>query len=68
MLKHIKLNIHLELSIYDEVCEVIVEQKKLLLMNLMIKRITVFGKLPKVNIPTAHGRHYNPHFGYVIEY
>ncbi|MGJ0301502.1 hypothetical protein NG753_10665 [Aliarcobacter cryaerophilus] len=31
------------------------------------KRITVFGKLPKVNIPTAHGRHYNPDFGYVIE-
>jgi type III restriction enzyme len=31
------------------------------------KRITVFGKLPKVNIPTAHGRNYNPDFGYVIE-
>lgn len=31
------------------------------------KRITVFGKLPKVNIPTAHGRHYNPDFGFVID-
>jgi len=30
-------------------------------------RITVFGKLPKVSIPTAHGRSYNPDFGYVIE-
>lgn len=30
------------------------------------KKITVFAKLPKVNIPTAHGRHYNPDFGYVI--
>lgn len=29
--------------------------------------MTVFGKLPKVNIPTAHGRNYNPDFGYVIE-
>ncbi len=31
------------------------------------KKITVFAKLPKVNIPTAHGRSYNPDFGYVIE-
>jgi type III restriction enzyme len=31
------------------------------------KRITVFGKLPRVNIPTAHGRSYNPDFGYVVE-
>lgn len=31
------------------------------------KKITVFAKLPKVNIPTAHGRNYNPDFGYVIE-
>jgi type III restriction enzyme len=31
------------------------------------RKITVFGKLPKVNIPTAHGRNYNPDFGYVIE-
>ncbi|PHS58480.1 MAG: type III restriction-modification system endonuclease [Sulfurimonas sp.] len=30
-------------------------------------KITVFAKLPKVNIPTAHGRSYNPDFGYVIE-
>lgn len=31
------------------------------------KKITIFAKLPKVNIPTAHGRSYNPDFGYVIE-
>jgi len=31
------------------------------------KKITVFAKLPKVNIPTAHGKSYNPDFGYVIE-
>jgi len=31
------------------------------------KKIIVFAKLPKVNIPTAHGRSYNPDFGYVIE-
>jgi type III restriction enzyme len=31
------------------------------------KRIVVFAKLPRVNIPTAHGRTYNPDFGYVIE-
>ena len=31
------------------------------------KKITVFAKLPKVNIPTAHGRSYNPDFGYVVE-
>jgi len=31
------------------------------------KNITVFAKLPKVNIPTAHGRSYNPDFAYVIE-
>ena len=30
-------------------------------------KIIVFAKLPKVNIPTAHGRSYNPDFGYVIE-
>jgi len=31
------------------------------------KKITVFAKLPKVNIPTAHGKSYNPDFAYVIE-
>jgi len=31
------------------------------------KKITLFAKLPKVNIPTAHGKSYNPDFGYVIE-
>jgi len=30
-------------------------------------RITVFAKLPKVNIPTIHGKSYNPDFGYVIQ-
>ena len=31
------------------------------------KKITVFAKLPKVNIPTAHSKSYNLDFGYVIE-
>ncbi len=31
------------------------------------KRIVVFAKLPRVKIPTAHGRTYTPDFGYVIE-
>jgi type III restriction enzyme len=31
------------------------------------KKITVFAKLPKVNIPTAHGKSYNPDFAYVVE-
>jgi len=31
------------------------------------KKIIVFAKLPKVNIPTAHGKRYNPDFAYVIE-
>lgn len=31
------------------------------------EKIVVFGKLPRVNIPTAHGRSYNPDFGYVIK-
>ena len=57
-----------ELSIYDEdFMEVDSNIEKLTIDESSDKRITVFGKLPKVNIPTAHGRHYNPDFGYVIE-
>lgn len=57
-----------ELSIYDEdFMEVDSSIEKLTIDESSDKRITVFGKLPKVNIPTAHGRHYNPDFGYVIE-
>ncbi|MFY4840908.1 DEAD/DEAH box helicase family protein [Aliarcobacter butzleri] len=57
-----------ELSIYDEdFMEVDSGAEKIAIDESSDKRITVFGKLPKVNIPTAHGRHYNPDFGYVIE-
>ncbi len=57
-----------ELSIYDEdFMEVDSGAEKTTIDESSDKRITVFGKLPKVNIPTAHGRHYNPDFGYVIE-
>ncbi|MDX4071637.1 DEAD/DEAH box helicase family protein [Aliarcobacter skirrowii] len=57
-----------ELSIYDEdFMEVDSGAEKDTIDESSDKRITVFGKLPKVNIPTAHGRHYNPDFGYVIE-
>ena len=57
-----------DLSIYDEdFMEVDSNIEKLTIDESSDKRITVFGKLPKVNIPTAHGRYYNPDFGYVIE-
>lgn len=57
-----------EKSIYDEdFIEVDSNIEKFTIDESSDKRITVFGKLPKVNIPTAHGRHYNPDFGYVIE-
>jgi len=57
-----------ELSIYDEnFMEVDSTIEKLTIDESSDKKITVFGKLPKVNIPTAHGRNYNPDFGYVIE-
>jgi len=57
-----------ELSIYDEnFMEVDSNIEKTTIDESSDKRITVFGKLPKVNIPTAHGRNYNPDFGYVIE-
>lgn len=32
-----------------------------------MKNITVFGKLPKVSIPTPHGKSYSLDFGYVID-
>ena len=55
-------------SIYDEnFMEVDSNIEKLTIDESYDKKITVFGKLPKVNIPTAHGRNYNPDFGYVIE-
>jgi type III restriction enzyme len=55
-------------SIYNEdFMEVDSNIEKLTIDESDDKRITVFGKLPKVNIPTAHGRSYNPDFGYVIE-
>jgi type III restriction enzyme len=57
-----------ELSIYNEdFMEVDSTIEKTTIDESSDKRITVFGKLPKVNIPTAHGRNYNPDFGYVIE-
>lgn len=57
-----------ELSIYDEdFMEVDSNIEKTTIDESSDKKITVFGKLPKVNIPTAHGRNYNPDFGYVIE-
>jgi type III restriction enzyme len=57
-----------ERSIYDEdFMEVDSTIEKTTIDESTHKQIIVFGKLPKVNIPTAHGRHYNPDFGYVIE-
>ncbi|MDD3061108.1 MAG: DEAD/DEAH box helicase, partial [Sulfurimonas sp.] len=57
-----------EKSIYDEdFMEVDSELEKTTIDESDDNRITVFGKLPRVNIPTAHGRNYNPDFGYVIE-
>lgn len=57
-----------ELSIYDEdFMEVDSNIEKTTIDESSDKKIIVFGKLPKVNIPTAHGRNYNPDFGYVIE-
>ena len=55
-------------SIYDEdFMEVDSEIEKSTIDESDDKRIIVFGKLPRVNIPTAHGKNYNPDFGYVIE-
>ncbi len=57
-----------EKSIYDEdFMEVDSNIEKLTIDESSDTRIIVFGKLPKVNIPTAHGRSYNPDFGYVIK-
>jgi type III restriction enzyme len=57
-----------EKSIYNEdFMEVDSTIEKITIDESSDKKIVVFGKLPKVNIPTAHGRNYNPDFGYVIE-
>ena len=55
-------------SIYDEdFMEIDSKIEKTTIDESDDKKITVFAKLPKVNIPTAHGRHYSPDFGYVIK-
>ena len=55
-------------SIYDEsFMEVDSEIEKMTIDESSVKSITVFGKLPKVSIPTPHGKSYSPDFGYVIE-
>ena len=55
-------------SIYDEnFMEVDSEIEKTTIDESSVKSITVFGKLPKVSIPTPHGKSYSPDFGYVIE-
>ncbi|MEA1953268.1 MAG: DEAD/DEAH box helicase family protein [Campylobacterota bacterium] len=57
-----------ERSVYDEkFMEVDSNIESLTIDESTHKKITVFAKLPKVNIPTAHGKSYNPDFGYVIE-
>lgn len=57
-----------ERSVYDEkFMEVDSGIESLTIDESTHKKITVFAKLPKVNIPTAHGKSYNPDFGYVIE-
>ncbi|MEA3314957.1 MAG: DEAD/DEAH box helicase, partial [Campylobacterota bacterium] len=57
-----------EKIIYDEkFMEVDSQIERLTIDESINKKITVFAKLPKVNIPTAHGKSYNPDFGYVIE-
>jgi type III restriction enzyme len=57
-----------EKSIYDEdFMEVDSTIEKTTIDESSDKRIIVFGKLPRIHIPTAHGRSYNPDFGYVIE-
>jgi type III restriction enzyme len=58
----------LKRSIYNEnFMEVDSEIEKMTIDESSVKSITVFGKLPKVSIPTPHGRSYSPDFGYVIE-
>lgn len=57
-----------EKSIYDEnFMEVDSEIEKTTIEESNDTKITVFGKLPRVNIPTAHGRNYNPDFGFVLQ-
>ena len=65
---NITKNSVLEKSIYDEkFMEIDSEIEGITIDESTHKKITVFAKLPKVNIPTAHGRSYNPDFGYVVE-
>jgi len=57
-----------EKSIYDEdFMEVDSELEKITIDESDDSKIVVFGKLPRVNIPTAHAKSYSPDFGYVIE-
>lgn len=57
-----------DLSIYDEdFMEYDSDIEKYTIEESNDKNIVVFGKLPKVNIPTIHGKTYNPDFGYVIK-
>lgn len=57
-----------EKTIYDEnFMEVDSEIERVTIDESTHKKITVFAKLPRVNIPTAHGRSYSPDFGYVVE-
>ncbi len=65
---NITKNSVLEKSIYDEkFMEIDSEIEGITIDESTHKKITVFAKLPKVHIPTAHGRSYNPDFGYVVE-
>jgi type III restriction enzyme len=58
----------LKRSIYNEnFMEIDSEIEKMTIDESSVKSITVFGKLPKVSIPTPHGKNYSPDFGYVIE-
>ena len=55
-------------SIYDETfMEVDSEIERETIDESNNAHITVFGKLPKVRIPTPHGKSYSPDFGYVID-
>ncbi|CAA6806356.1 MAG: Type III restriction-modification system restriction subunit (EC [uncultured Sulfurovum sp.] len=58
----------LEKSIYDEkFMEVDSEIEKVTIDESMHQKITVFGKLPSLKIPTPHGKSYSPDFAYVID-
>ena len=58
----------LEKSLYDECfMEVDSEIEKETINESIDKKITVFGKLPRVSIPTPHGKSYSPDFAYVVD-